>query len=121
MTIVKLTDNTIINAETVEIVNGVLRIKTNDFTVEELDALFSDKEKTNNLTLLTTSGKVSGYQKGFTSFAGIHYDSDGAKTIELFQPVDITEARISNLEGATAEASVIASEHENTMNALLGV
>lgn len=104
MTKVKLTDGTIINASTVEVVKGVLKISTTEKTVEELAAIFSDKSKTNHIVLLTESEKESGFKTGFTSFAGITYDVEGTKTIELFQPVDATEARISNAEGKANEA-----------------
>lgn len=136
MTIILLTDGTIINASEVELVNGTLKITTtDDIPVEELATLFSDKEKTSHIKLLTESGKESGYKTGFTSFAGIMYAADGAKTVELFQPKDITEARISNAEGAAiqagevaatasqaaAAASNAAAELEATVNTLLGI
>ena len=50
---------------------------------------------------MTESEKVSGYKTGFTSFAGIEYDENGNKTVELFQPKDVTESRLSNVEGNT--------------------
>lgn len=128
MTKIKLTNGTIINAETVELVNGTLKITTNEHTVEELAKLFSNKENTSLITLMTESSIESGYKEGFTSFAGITYDSEGLKTVELFQPKDVTEARISsaeataNLASNNAEnASNKAIELESTMNALLGV
>lgn len=111
MAIIKLVDGTLISASKVELVNGVLQITTSDLTVEELAALFKDKSKTNLITLLTESGKESGFKEGFTSFAGINYDTEGNKTVELFQPADVTEARISNAEStanlanATAESA----------------
>lgn len=101
MTKIKLTDGTIINASTVEVVNGTLKITTAEKTVEELAEIFNDKGNTNLITLLTESGKECGYKTGFTSFAGITYDAEGNKTVELFQPKDLTEARIANAE-ATA-------------------
>lgn len=105
MTIILLSDGTIINASDVELKNGILRITTtDDIPVEELAALFSDKEKTSHIKLLTESGEESGYKTGFTSFAGIMYAADGAKTVELFQPVDDLERRVANAEGATAMA-----------------
>lgn len=97
--------------ETVEVTDGVLRISTQEKTVEELAALFSDKEKTSSLILMTESGKESGSKTGFTSFSGITYDEDGLKTVELFQPADVTEARLSAAEGTAAAAS---STAENT-------
>ena len=101
MTKIKLTDETIINASAVEVVNGTLKITTTENTVEGLAEIFSDKSKTNYIILLTESDKECGYKNGFTSFAGINYDADGNKTVELFQPKDVTEARIANAE-ATA-------------------
>lgn len=112
MTKIKLVDGAIINAETVEIVNGVLEISTKDHTAEELAEIFSEKGKTNLITLMTESEIESGYQKGFTSFAGIRYGADGMKTVQLFQPADVTEARISNAEG-TANAANFMAESAN--------
>lgn len=100
MTKIKLTDETIIECSNVEVVNGVLKITTNEYSVEELSEIFKDKNKTNLITLMTESEKVSGYKTGFTSFAGINYDAEGNKTVELFQPKDVTEARIANAEAA---------------------
>lgn len=101
MTKIKLTNGIIINADSIDLTNGVLRITTSEFTVEELATLFSDKNNTNHITLMTESGLETGYKTGFTSFAGINYDADGTKTVELFQPKDVTEARLSNVEAAT--------------------
>ena len=101
MTKIKLTNGIIINADSIDLTNGVLRITTSDFTVEELATLFSDKNNTNHITLMTESGLETGYKTGFTSFAGINYDADGTKTVELFQPKDVTEARLSNVEATT--------------------
>lgn len=127
MTKIKLSDGTIINASNVEMVNGVLKITTTDLTVEELAALFSDKSKTSHITLLTESDVESGFKAGFTSFAGINYGTDGAKTVELFQPKDVTEARISNAEGAANAANANAenaaketAELQTLVNTLLG-
>lgn len=106
MTKIKLTDGTVINASNVEVINGVLKIITTESTVEELAEIFSDKNKTNYIILLTESDKECGYKTGFTSFAGINYDADGNKTVELFQPKDVTEARIANIEGATSQLTV---------------
>lgn len=101
MTKIKLTNGTIINAESIDLTNGVLRITTSELTVEELATLFSDKNNTNHITLMTESGLETGYKTGFTSFAGINYDANGTKTVELFQPKDVTEARLSNVEATT--------------------
>lgn len=98
MTKIKLSNGTIINVNDVVLENGILKISTTEYTVEKLAKMFSNKENTNLITLLTESEVESGYKKGFTSFAGIIYGSDGLKTIELFQPKDITEARLSNAE-----------------------
>ena len=117
MTKIKLVDGTIINASSVEVVKGILKITTTDCTVEELAELFSDKEKTNLITLMTESEVETGFKTGFTSFAGITYDIDGVKTIELFQPVDVTEARIARIEGvanmASIEANLVSVEARN--------
>lgn len=105
MTKIKLKTGEILNCETVEVMGGVLYITTQEKTVEELAALFADKEKTSNLILLTESGKESGYKTGFTSFSGINYTGDGLKTIELYQPADVTEARLSAAEGTAVAAN----------------
>lgn len=109
---IKLANDTVLEVSSIELVRGVLKITTTDRTVEELAALFSDKSNTSFITLLTSSGIESGYKAGFTSFAGIHYDAEGAKTVELFQPADATEARISNAEAA----AVLAKNTANTAN-----
>jgi threonyl-tRNA synthetase len=114
MTKIKLVDGTIISASTVEVVNGVLKITTNEYSVEELAKIFQDKNKTNLITLMTESEKESGYKTGFTSFAGINYDADGNKTVELFQPKDVTESRLSNVEGNTSRLTE--ETYENTEN-----
>lgn len=115
MTKIKLTDGTILSAD-VELKKGILYITTNESkTVEELVEIFNDKEKTNLITLMTESGKESGFKTGFTSFAGITYNPDKTKTIELFQPKDVTEARISNVEGNTEKLSVKTSENSENI------
>lgn len=101
MTKIKLANNTIINADSVDLTNGILRITTSEHTVEELATLFSNKENTSLITLMTENGTETGYKAGFTSFAGINYGADGVKTVELFQPKDVTEARLSNVEATT--------------------
>lgn len=125
MTKIKLTDGTIINASNVEVVKGVLKITTTELTVKELAELFSDKEKTNLITLMTESEIETGYKTGFTSFAGIIYGSDQSKTVELFQPVDVTEARIANAEGVanltSAEIKKLTEEISNAQLALCEV
>lgn len=123
MTKIKLVNGTIINADTVELVNGTLKIAiSEEHTVEELAELFSNKKNTSLITLMTQGGTESGYKTGFTSFAGINYDSEGVKTVELFQPADVTEARISNAEGtanqASATAENLASEVTDTQLAV---
>lgn len=114
MTKIKLVDGTIINASNVEVINGTLKITTNEYSVEELAEIFKDKNKTNLITLMTESEKESGYKTGFTSFAGINYDSDGNKTVELFQPKDVTESRLSYVEGNTSRLTE--ETYENTEN-----
>lgn len=119
MTKIKLVDGTIINAETVELDGGVLRIATTEKTVEELAGLFS-KENTSLIVLMTKSGVESGYKTGFTSLAGILYE-DGLKTIELIQPVDVAEKRISNAEGMASKAVAELNDLEKTVDAFLGL
>jgi F0F1-type ATP synthase delta subunit len=101
MTKIKLTNGTVINAESVDLNNGVLRITTKELAVEELATLFSNKDNTSLITLMTENETETGYKTGFTSFAGISYDAEGNKTVELFQPKDVTEARLSNVEATT--------------------
>ena len=121
MTKIKLVDGTIINAESVELVKGVLQIIVNTtITVEELAEIFSDKENTSLITLMTESGIESGYKTGFTSFAGINYDAEGVKTVELFQPKDVTEERLADAEGAVALVNEDIAELSSTVDALLG-
>ena len=114
MTKVKLLNGTIISAQTVELVEGVLKITTTEHTVEELSEMFSDKENTNLITLMTESGIETGFQTGFTSFAGILYGADGLKTVQLFQPADVTESRISNAEGVANAANSMAESAKTT-------
>ena len=99
MTKVKLVNGAIINALEVKMENGFLKITTEENTVEELAELFADKENTNLITFLTETEIESVFKVGFTSFVGIEYDANGVKTVELMQPADVTEARISNAEG----------------------
>lgn len=105
MTKIKLVNGAIVNASDVIVANGVLKISTSDFTVEELANLFSDKENTNLITLMTEADVECGYKTGFTSFAGIEYSADGVKTVELFQPVDVTEKCIADAEGKANQAN----------------
>lgn len=98
MTKIKLANNIIINADNVDLTNGILRITTKESTVEELATIFSDKSNTSLITLMTEGEDKIGFKSGFTSFAGINYDANGSKTVELFQPKDVTEARLSNVE-----------------------
>lgn len=109
MSKIKLVDGTTINIVFMEVVNGVLRIVTSEKTVEELAQLFNDKDNVCNITMLSDDDEEIGYKTGFTSFSGIQYDADRNKTIELFQPVDITEIRISNAEGVANSASAVAN------------
>lgn len=117
MTKIKLVNGTIISAQTVELVEGVLKITTTEHTVEELAEMFSDKENTNLITLMTESEIESGFQTGFTSFAGILYGADGLKTVQLFQPADVTESRISNAEGVANAANSMAESAKTTADA----
>lgn len=121
MTKVKLVDGTILNAESVELVNGVLKIITTEGTVEELAEAFSNAENTALITFLTESEIESGYKTGFTVFAGINYTAEGVKTVKLCQPVDLTEARVANAEGTANLANDKVNELGTTVDALLGV
>ena len=105
MTKIKLANGAIVNASDVIVANGVLKISTTDFTVEELANLFSNKENTSLITLMTEADVECGYKTGFTSFAGIEYSADGVKTVELFQPVDVTEKRVADAEGKANQAN----------------
>ena len=118
MTKIKLTNGTVINADSVDLSNGVLRITTSELTVEELATIFSDKNNTNHITLMTESGLETGYKTGFTSFAGINYDADGTKTVQLFQPKDVTEARLSNVEATTNTVASSITDVELAMTEL---
>lgn len=118
MTKIKLTDGTIIEASTVEVVNGVLQITTKDTTVEKLAKLFKNASNTSLITLMTESGVESGYKQGFTSFAGIMYNPDGSKTVEIFQPRDTTEARIANAEAAAHLANEKIAENASDITNL---
>lgn len=117
MTKIKLVNGAIVNASDVKVVNGTLKISTTDLTVEKLAKLFSDKENTSLITLMTEADVECGYKTGFTSFAGIEYDADGVKTVELFQPVDVTEKRIADAEGKAnqANAKTVALEEQNVV------
>lgn len=108
MTIIKLTDGTTINATDVELSYGILKITTEDHTVEELAAIFSDKQKTSHIVMLTAAGVESGFRDGFTSFAGIQYTADGIKTVALFQPIDDLERRVATAEGVAVGAATTA-------------
>ena len=101
MTKIKLSNGITVNASEIEVVNGTLKITTNEYTVEELAEMFGNFSNTNYITLMTEGETPCGYKAGFTSFAGITYDAEGNKTVELFQPKNVTEARIANAE-ATA-------------------
>ena len=121
MTKVKLVNGIIINADTIELNNGILKITTADLTVEELASLFSNKENTNYITLMTESEIETGCKTGFTSFAGINYNTEGIKTIELFQPIDVTEARLSNVEGMINGVDCSMNNIEASINSLFGL
>ena len=117
MTKIRLVNGTIINADAIDLTNGILRITTAELTVEELATLFSDKDNTNHIVLMTENGSESGYKAGFTSFAGINY-VDGVKTVELFQPKDVTEARLSSVEATTNTVANSVTDVELAMTEL---
>lgn len=112
---IKLVDGTIIEITEKSLINGILKISTKEKTVEELAELFSNKENTNYIATLSRNDVEIGFNKGFTSFAGITYNTDGIKTVELFQPKDVTEARIANLEGAANETKNVVANVETSM------
>jgi hypothetical protein len=112
---IKLVNGTIIEITEKSLINGILKISTKEKTVEELAELFSNKENTSYIATLSRNDVEIGFNKGFTSFAGITYDTDGIKTVELFQPKDVTEARISNLEGAANETKNVVANVETSM------
>ena len=113
---IKLVDGTIIEITEKSLINGILKISTKEKTAEELAELFSNKENTSYIAILSRNDVEIGFNKGFTSFAGITYDTAGVKTVELFQPKDVTEARISNLEGATNETKNTVASVETSMS-----
>lgn len=113
---IRLVNGTIIEITEKSLINGILKISTKEKTVEELAELFSNKENTNYIAILSRNDVEIGFNKGFTSFAGITYDTDGIKTVELFQPKDVTEARISNLEGVTNETKNTVASVETSMS-----
>ena len=112
---IKLVDGTIIEITEKSLINGILKISTKEKTVKELAELFSNKENTNYIAILSRNDVEIGFNKGFTSFAGITYDTEGVKTVELFQPKDVTEARIANLEGVTNETKNTVASVETSM------
>lgn len=119
MTKIKLVDGTIFSAEKVEIVNGTLQLTViDDVSVEDLADAFSDKNNTCHITLLTESGKESGFKTGFTSFAGIMYNADCSKTVQMFQPKDVTERRISDAEGKANQAIADSAENKDKSDIL---
>lgn len=119
MTKIKLTSGLIISAESVELVDGIFKIVTTQYTVEELIEIFSNKENLSLITLMTESEIETGIKTGFTSFAGINYDAEtGFKTVELFQPRDVTEARLSNVEALVNSTSTKVNNVEEQNNEL---
>lgn len=115
MTKIRLANGTILDAKNVELKNGVLSLTvSSEKTVEELAQLFRNKTNTALITLMTESKKETGYKRGFTSFAGINYHDDGTKTIQMFQPKDITEARLADTEGKIIQANNTAAQAVST-------
>lgn len=119
MTKIKLADGTIINADSVELVDNVLCISTKELTVEELAALFSNPVNTEYITLMTESEVETGYKYGFIKFIGIDYDADGLKTIQLMQ-ADNIESRLAVAENNAKLAINKSTEIEAAVDALLG-
>jgi hypothetical protein len=113
---IKLVNGTVIEITEKSLVNGILKISTKEKTVEELAELFSNKENTSYIATLSRNDVEIGFNKGFTSFAGITYDTERVKTVELFQPKDVTEARIANLEGVTNETKNTVASVETSMS-----
>ena len=117
MTKIKLANGVILDATNVELKNGVLELTvSSDKTVEELAILFRNKTNTALITLMTENRKETGYKRGFTSFAGINYHDDGTKTIQMFQPKDVTEARLSDVHGQVIAANAQAAQAVSTAN-----
>lgn len=102
---IKLANGTVMSVSNIDSSDRTLKISTTDFTVEELAEMFSNKENTNYIVIMTESEKETGFKIGFTSFAGINYDNNGVKTIELFQPIDDMEARVSTIEGVASKTT----------------
>lgn len=120
MTKIRLANGIILDATNVELKNGVLSLKLNsDKTVEELAILFRNKTNTALITLMTENRTETGYKRGFTSFAGINYNADGTKTIELFQPKDVMEARLADTEGKIVQVNnAVAKANSQSSNAM---
>jgi hypothetical protein len=104
MTKIKLVNGEILKVNTIELINGILNISIEENTVEELAELFSNKQNISKIIFMTENEEETGYKEGFTSFAGINY-IDGIKTIQLFQPKDVTETRLLNVETTTNNIS----------------
>ena len=102
---VKLVDGTLLSAESIELINGVLKISTRDNTVDGLVGLFSDPANTHTIVILTNDDVECERKIGFTSFAGIHYSADGLMTVEMFQPTDDMELRVASAEAAASAAN----------------
>lgn len=118
---IKLTNDLIISIENIELINGTLTISIREgFTVDELITIFSDINNTSVIAIMTEDETEVGMKIGFTSFAGINYHADGLKIVELFQPVDETEARLAQAEAATNLATSKLSEVEE-QNEILSI
>lgn len=108
---IKLTNDLIISIENIELINGTLTISIREgFSVDELIEIFSNTNNTSVITIMTESEMEVGFKTGFTSFAGINYQADGLKVIELFQPIDETEARLANAEATANLATAMAND-----------
>ena len=116
MSKIRLVDGTEITITNIELVKGNLNISTTELTVEELHSIFWNKENTSVIILLTDNGVETGYKTGFTSFAGITFDTEGVKTVILFQPKDTIEARLSDAEGRVAVTETKVSDAQEELS-----
>lgn len=100
---VKLNDGSVVFAESVDVANGVMRIKMGDrYTCEQAQELFSDKVKLSHMQLMTIEDDdVYGVYGGYTELQGVTLFGD-CKCVELCKLSDNVIERI-----VSAEASVL--------------
>ena len=117
---IKLVDGTILSAESIELINGVLKISTRDNTIDGLIELFSNSANTHTIVILTEDEVECERKIGFTSFAGIRYNADGLMTVEMFQPKDELELRVASAE-ATANLATSKITEVEEQNEILSI